>query len=90
MTEEKIGKTSRISGFHRLIPKNESTASSSLPTWGRPSARNSRRTSNIDPQLANHMIENYVTTIAIPVGIATNLRIDGRDVLVPWRPRNHP
>ena len=29
------------------------------------------------------MIENYVTTIAIPVGIAANLLIDGRDVLVP-------
>src|SRR5687768_15707754 len=29
------------------------------------------------------MIENFVTTIAIPVGIATNLQVDGRDVLVP-------
>lgn len=29
------------------------------------------------------MIENMVTTIAIPVGIATNMRVDGRDVLVP-------
>ncbi len=29
------------------------------------------------------MIENMVTTIAIPVGIATNMKVDGRDVLVP-------
>jgi hydroxymethylglutaryl-CoA reductase len=39
--------------------------------------------SNIDSHLADHMIENMVTTIAIPVGIATNMRVDGRDVLVP-------
>jgi hydroxymethylglutaryl-CoA reductase len=29
------------------------------------------------------MIENMVSTIAVPVGIATNMKIDGRDVLVP-------
>ena len=29
------------------------------------------------------MIENVVATIAIPVGIATNMKVDGRDVLVP-------
>ncbi|MBB4630849.1 hydroxymethylglutaryl-CoA reductase [Sphingosinicella soli] len=29
------------------------------------------------------MIENMVTTIAVPVGIATNMRVDERDVLVP-------
>ena len=29
------------------------------------------------------MIENCVSTISIPVGIATNVKVDGRDVLVP-------
>nr|WP_243451642.1 hydroxymethylglutaryl-CoA reductase, degradative [Sphingosinicella soli] len=41
------------------------------------------RPSNIDTHLADHMIENMVTTIAVPVGIATNMRVDERDVLVP-------
>lgn len=39
--------------------------------------------SNINSQLADHMIENMISSIAIPVGIATNLKIDGRDMLVP-------
>jgi len=38
---------------------------------------------NLDPHVADHMIENCVSTISIPVGIATNVKVDGRDVLVP-------
>ena len=33
--------------------------------------------------LANRMIENVVGTFAIPLGIATNFLVNGRDVLVP-------
>ena len=29
------------------------------------------------------MIENVVSTLSIPIGIATNVKVDGRDVLVP-------
>ncbi len=41
------------------------------------------RPGNLDPHTADHMIENVVSTLAIPVGIATNVKVDGRDVLVP-------
>jgi len=37
----------------------------------------------LDLHLADHMIENVISTISIPVGIATNVKVDGRDVLVP-------
>ncbi len=33
--------------------------------------------------MADHLIENLVGTMAIPVGVATNMKVDGRDVLVP-------
>jgi hydroxymethylglutaryl-CoA reductase len=33
--------------------------------------------------LCNHMIENFVGTMNIPIGVATNVRIDGRDLLIP-------
>jgi len=33
--------------------------------------------------VADKMIENVVATMNIPIGIATNLRIDGEDILVP-------
>ena len=32
---------------------------------------------------ANHMVENVVGVLGIPVGIATNFQVDGHDVLVP-------
>lgn len=37
----------------------------------------------IDPGLFGRMIENVVGAFAFPLGIATNFRINGRDVLVP-------
>ena len=38
---------------------------------------------NLDAHIADHMIENVVGTIAIPIGVATNMKVDGQDVLVP-------
>ncbi|MBN9201426.1 MAG: hydroxymethylglutaryl-CoA reductase, degradative [Microbacterium sp. SCN 70-18] len=32
---------------------------------------------------ADHMVENVIGTLAIPVGVATNFTVDGRDHLVP-------
>lgn len=32
---------------------------------------------------ANHMVENVIGTMGIPTGIATNLIVNGRDILVP-------
>lgn len=32
---------------------------------------------------ADHMIENVIATFGLPLGIATNFRVNGRDVLVP-------
>ena len=41
------------------------------------------RPGNLDPHIADHMIENVISTLSIPIGIATNVKVDGRDVLVP-------
>jgi hydroxymethylglutaryl-CoA reductase len=37
----------------------------------------------IDPGLFGRMIENVVGAFSLPLGIATNFRVNGRDVLVP-------
>ena len=37
----------------------------------------------LDLEAAGHMIENVVGVLALPLGVATNFRINGRDVLVP-------
>ena len=40
-------------------------------------------TGNLPTDVGNHMIENFVGTMTVPMGIATNMKVDGRDVLVP-------
>ena len=39
--------------------------------------------SALDPETADHMIENVIGCLAMPMGVATNFRINGRDYLVP-------
>ena len=46
-------------------------------------AKQLARPSSLDTEIANHMIENMISTIAIPVGIATDLIVDGRETLAP-------
>lgn len=75
--------SSRISGFHKLSAAERIERVAAFASLDEAQRAQLAAPSNIDPHLADHMIENMVTTIAIPVGIATNLRVDGRDVLVP-------
>lgn len=37
----------------------------------------------LHPEFADKFVENAVGTMALPLGVATNFRIDGQDVLVP-------
>ena len=38
---------------------------------------------NISHQIAEHLIENVIGYFPIPLGVATNFNIDGRDILIP-------
>ncbi len=42
-----------------------------------------RKTGGLGLDLANRMIENVVGTFELPLGIATNFKINGRDYLIP-------
>ncbi|MBN2084416.1 MAG: hydroxymethylglutaryl-CoA reductase, degradative [Anaerolineales bacterium] len=74
--------SSRISGFHNKSIKErrqalidgawlDSTDTAILDRGG------------IEPALADRMIENVIGLYALPLGIATNFLINGREVLVP-------
>ncbi|MGW6333085.1 hydroxymethylglutaryl-CoA reductase, degradative [Nocardia rhamnosiphila] len=39
--------------------------------------------SGLDVEAAGHMVENVIGTLGVPVGIATNFTVNGRDRLVP-------
>ncbi|WP_421729214.1 hydroxymethylglutaryl-CoA reductase, degradative [Brevundimonas sp.] len=83
MTHPVASPTSRISGFHKWTPEARIECVAAFAGLGQAERDQLSAPSNIEAQLGDHMIENFVTTIAIPVGIATNVRVDGRDVLVP-------
>lgn len=74
--------SSRISGFHKMgvdgrLASVRAVAGLDDATMAHLAAP------DLGMALADHMIENVITTMAIPVGVATNVRVDGRDVLVP-------
>lgn len=73
---------SRISGFHKLPPAERLTALRKFA--GLDEATMSQLSEPaLDSHVADHMIENMVSAMSIPLGVATNMKVDGRDVLVP-------
>lgn len=74
---------SRISGFYNLSLEERRTklaeASNQMPedllAW---------TSGGLSAESADHMIENVVGMYALPLGIALNFMINGRDVLIPF------
>jgi hydroxymethylglutaryl-CoA reductase len=76
-------RSARISGFHRMTIPDRLAAVADFAGLDAAARAQLAAASNLDEHVADHMIENVVASIAIPVGVATNLRIDGEEVLVP-------
>lgn len=75
--------SSRISGFHKLTVTERIALVSDLSHLDAAEREILADTGNLPHDTGNHMIENFLGTMTVPVGIATNMKIDGRDVLVP-------
>ena len=74
---------SRLSGFRDLTVeerRGKVIAEVGLDS-GRLDALSPERGLGLDQ--ANHMVENAIGVLGIPVGIATNFTVNGRDVLIP-------
>lgn len=74
---------SRIPGFYRLSPADRFKAVVELT--GLPESELASLTQPASDMLsiADRMIENVVGTISIPVGVAANFTVNGRDYLIP-------
>ncbi|MCV0441450.1 MAG: hydroxymethylglutaryl-CoA reductase, degradative [Hydrogenophaga sp.] len=75
--------SSRIGGFHKLGVTERIERVARFAGLGIDDQVHLGDTGNLPAETADHMIENFVGTMNIPMGVATNLRIDGRDRLVP-------
>mmetsp|Transcript_6148 Transcript_6148/g.15731 ORF Transcript_6148/g.15731 Transcript_6148/m.15731 type:complete len:441 (+) Transcript_6148:30-1352(+) len=75
--------TSRIAGFSKLSHEERLAAIQSSSGISDEQVKELHAMRGIDFELANRLVENVVTTISIPVGVATNVIVDGVERLVP-------
>ncbi|MCX4244460.1 hydroxymethylglutaryl-CoA reductase, degradative [Paraliomyxa miuraensis] len=80
--EQRLPTNSRLAGFFKLSVENRRRAVAEATGLSMDRLRE-LDAGSFGVQRANHMIENVVGTLELPLAIATNFRINGRDFLVP-------
>jgi len=78
-----MSKTSRISGFYKLSPKERVQIVKEFAELTDEEVKVLQSTGSLKLELADRMIENVVGAMPIPLGIAVNFLINGRDYLIP-------
>jgi hydroxymethylglutaryl-CoA reductase len=76
-------KSSRIAGFHKLSIEKRIESIAQFSGLAEDEVRHLANTGNLSSDLADRLIENVIGTMNVPLGIATNMKIDGRDRLIP-------
>ncbi len=75
--------TSRLSGFHKLTLEQRLAALQTASGIGADEMQALRDSSALPFELIERMVENAVGGFTVPLGIATNMVVDGRELLVP-------
>ena len=75
--------SSRIGGFHKLDVSARIDAVARFAGLDEADKAHLLDTGNLPLELADHLIENLIGTMNIPVGVATNMKVNGRDRLIP-------
>ncbi len=78
-----MNKTSRISGLYKLSPKERLEKVRDFANLDEDAIENIRKSGALSLDQADKMIENVIGFIEIPLGIATNFVINGKDRLIP-------
>jgi len=76
-------KTSDISGFYKLSLKERLQVVKEFADLTDEEAELLQSTGSLKLELADRMIENVIGAISIPLGIAVNFLINGKDYLIP-------
>lgn len=76
-------KSSRIEGFYRLSVDERLNRVAEFAELSPEEKKILSTTSSMPIEVADRMIENVIGTFELPVGIATNFLIDGKDYLIP-------
>jgi len=78
-----MGKTSQLEGFYKLSPEERLKIVKEFANLNDEEMKIIKSTGSLKLDQANRMIENVIGTIEIPLGIAVNFLINGRDYLIP-------
>jgi len=78
-----MGKTSQLEGFYKLSPEERLKIVKDFANLNDEEMKIIKNTGSLKLDQANRMIENVIGTIEIPLGIAVNFLINGRDYLIP-------
>jgi hydroxymethylglutaryl-CoA reductase len=76
-------RSSELSGFHRLSPEERLGIVRGFAGLEEEDVKALTGTGRLDLGTACRMIENVIGTMEIPLGVATNFRINRRDFLIP-------
>ncbi len=76
-------RSSRIGGFHKRSPQERLDLVAAFADLTPEAVARLSDFGNLGADLADRMIENVIGTMNVPIGIATNVKVDGEDVLVP-------
>jgi hydroxymethylglutaryl-CoA reductase len=76
-------KSSQISGFYKLTPKERIQHVKDFADLTDQEVKILQSTGALEMELADRMIENAVGTFPLPLGIAMNFLINGKDYMIP-------
>lgn len=76
-------KSSKIPGFYKLSPDERLEIVKGFAGLSDEEARTLSKSGGLDMPTADIMIENVIGVLELPLGIATNFKINGRDYLIP-------
>ena len=72
-----------LKGFHRLTIEERLDQIASMTELGQDEIQCLKKFGNLPEETANGMVENVIGVMGIPFGVATNLILDGKEMLVP-------
>jgi hydroxymethylglutaryl-CoA reductase len=78
-----MSKSSRISGFHKLSVSERQNKLKEFAGLTEEDMALLNKRGHLDIETADRMIENVVGTFELPLGISTNLIINGKEYLIP-------
>ena len=78
-----MSKSSVISGFYKLSPKERLTIIKDFAGLTDEEIQLLENTDSLPMDVANHMVENYVGVFPEPLGVAVNFQVNGKDYLIP-------